>query len=89
MSSVVELPGVSRLARSEDPRYLPYVSDGRLPARVNPAFRGPSHSVHGSGSVIIATSGNEPLTCNASEPPIGIEPMTYALRGACSPAPIA
>jgi hypothetical protein len=38
------------------------------------------------GSVIIATPRNEPLTCNASEPPIGIEPMTYALRGACSPA---
>ena len=51
--------------------------------RLNPVFRGPSHSVHGSGSAIIATPRNEPLTCNASEPPIGIEPMTYALRG-CS-----
>jgi len=35
------------------------------------------------------------MTCNASEPPIGIESMTYALRGACClpphalPAPIA
>ena len=25
-----------------------------------------------------------PLTCNSVEPPIGIEPMTYALRGACA-----
>ena len=54
--------------------------------RLNPVFRGPSHSVHGSGSAIIATPRNEPLTCNASEPPIGIEPMTYALREACSRA---
>jgi hypothetical protein len=37
--------------------------------------------VHGPGSVIIATPRNAPLTCNVSEPPIGIEPMTYALRG--------
>jgi hypothetical protein len=35
--------------------------------------------------VIIATHRNVPLTCNASEPPIGIEPMTYALRVACCP----
>ena len=34
-----------------------------------------------AGSVIIATPGNAPLNCNFSEPPIGIEPMTYALRG--------
>jgi hypothetical protein len=27
-----------------------------------------------------------PLTCNSAEPPIGIEPMTYALRGARSRA---
>jgi hypothetical protein len=83
MPPVVGLPGVSRLARSADPpRYLLCVSDGRLPTRVNPAFRGPGHSVHGLGSVIIATSRNEPLTCNVSEPPTGIELMTYALRGA-------
>ena len=44
-------------------------------------FRGPSRPVHGPGSVIIATPRNGPLTCNATEPPIGIEPMTYALRG--------
>jgi len=24
--------------------------------------------------------GNKPLNCNSAEPPIGIEPMTYALR---------
>jgi hypothetical protein len=24
------------------------------------------------------------LTCRSAEPPIGIEPMTYALRGACA-----
>jgi hypothetical protein len=65
-------------------RHLLCVSDGRLSASVNPAFRGPSHSVHRSGSVIIAAPRNKPLTCDASEPPIGIEPMTYALRGARS-----
>ena len=27
---------------------------------------------------------NVPLSCRYFEPPIGIEPMTYALRGACS-----
>ena len=63
------------------PRYLLCVSGGRLPGELNPASRGPSHPVHGPGSVIIATPGKEPLTCNATEPPIGIEPMTYALRG--------
>ena len=31
---------------------------------------------------------NEPVTCNVSEPPIGIEPMTYALRE-CSRAVLA
>jgi len=44
-------------------------------------FHGPSHSVHGPGSVIMETPRNDLLTCNVSEPPIGIEPMTYALRG--------
>ena len=32
----------------------------------------------------MTTTGNEPVTCNVSEPPIGIEPMTYALREARS-----
>jgi hypothetical protein len=32
--------------------------------------------------MIIATPRNDPLTCNVTEPPIGIEPMTYALREA-------
>jgi len=32
--------------------------------------------------MIIATLGNRPLACNVSEPPIGTEPMTYALREA-------
>jgi hypothetical protein len=27
-----------------------------------------------------------PLTCEYAEPPIGIEPMTYALREACADA---
>ena len=27
-----------------------------------------------------------PLTCRSAEPPIGIEPMTYALRGTYAPA---
>jgi hypothetical protein len=43
-------------------------------------FRGPDHPVHGLASAITATPENEPPTCNTSEPPIGIEPMTYALR---------
>jgi hypothetical protein len=46
--------------------------------------RGPSHSVHGSESVITATCRNRPLTCHSAEPPIEIEPMTYALRGTWS-----
>jgi hypothetical protein len=29
------------------------------------------------------------LTCRYVEPPIGIEPMTYVLRGACFPALVA
>jgi len=45
------------------PRYLLCVSGGRLPGELNPASRGPSHSVHGPGSVIIATPRNEPSTC--------------------------
>jgi hypothetical protein len=43
-------------------------------------FRGPSHPVHGPESAIMAMPRNERLTCNVPEPPIGIEPMTYALR---------
>src|SRR5215472_6559011 len=38
--------------------------------------------------MIIATLRNRPLAYNVSEPPIGIEPMTYALR-ACSRALLA
>jgi len=30
------------------------------------------------------TCRNKLLTCGYAEPPIGIEPMTYALREACS-----
>ena len=44
-------------------------------------LRGPSHPVHGLGLAIIETRKISPLTCNSIEPPIGIEPMTYALRG--------
>jgi hypothetical protein len=32
----------------------------------------------------MATHKNKPLTCRSAEPPIGIEPMTYALREACA-----
>src|SRR6266581_970579 len=35
---------------------------------------------------IVRTRKIRRLTCSSVEPPIGIEPMTYALRGACSPA---
>jgi hypothetical protein len=31
----------------------------------------------------VGTRKIEPLTCSSVEPPIGIEPMTYALRGTC------
>jgi hypothetical protein len=86
MRSVAELPGASPSRAQKIPRYLLCVSGGRLPGEPNPASRGPSHPVHGPGSVIIATPRNEPLTCNATEPPIGIEPMTYPLREARSPA---
>ena len=51
-----------------------------------PLFRGPSHSVHGPGAMIIATHRQELLTCSVFEPPIGIEPMTYALRGGLEPS---
>ena len=74
--------------RSERPptrKDSPYTRCQRVICRVC-HFRGPSHSVHGPGSVIIATPRNEALTCNVSEPPIGIEPMTYALREARSRA---
>ena len=33
---------------------------------------------------IMKTCRNKLLTCGYAEPPIGIEPMTYALREACS-----
>jgi hypothetical protein len=32
----------------------------------------------------MATRRNKPMNCRYAEPPIGIEPMTYALRGARS-----
>jgi hypothetical protein len=38
--------------------------------------------------VILATPRNNPLTRKTAEPPIGIEPMTYALRE-CSRALLA
>jgi hypothetical protein len=43
-------------------------------------FRGTGHSFHGSGSRSRRTQRNASLTCEYTEPPIGIEPMTYALR---------
>jgi hypothetical protein len=36
--------------------------------------------------MIIATHRKELLTCSVFEPPIGIEPMTYALREVRDPA---
>ena len=73
-----------RLTHSEDLRNLPCVSDGRPADDREFCFRGPSHSVHGPRFAIMATRKNKPLACRSAEPPIGIEPMTYALRGACS-----
>jgi hypothetical protein len=61
----------------------------------NPAFADRVARSMGWHSAITAKPENELLTCNTSEPPIGIEPMTYALRVACClpphalPAPIA
>src|SRR5206468_3570908 len=59
------------------------VSGDRSLAIENGGLRGPSHSVHGPGLTIMGTRRIRPLTCNSAEPPIGIEPMTYALRGTC------
>ena len=69
-----------RLAHSEDLRYSLGVSGSRPAVDREFCSRGPSHSVHGPESAIMATHKNEPLTCMDAEPPIGIEPMTYALR---------
>ena len=45
-------------------------------------FRGTGHSFHGSGWRSRRTKEYTSLTCGYAEPPIGIEPMTYALREA-------
>src|SRR5450755_2067366 len=76
-----------RLSHSEDLRNLLCVSDGRPADDREFCFRGPSHSVHGPRFAIMATRETKPMTCRYAEPPIGIEPMTYALREACSRAP--
>jgi hypothetical protein len=70
-----------RLAHSEDLRDLLCVPDGHPGGDREFCFRGPSHSVHGPRLAIMATCENKPLACRFAEPPIGIEPMTYALRG--------
>jgi hypothetical protein len=57
------------------------VSGGPLVDGPNCRFRGPGHSVHGPGIRDHETRVLSGLTCNYAEPPIGIEPMTYALRG--------
>ena len=44
-------------------------------------LRGPSNSVHDAKFMIKIATQNPALICAFSEPPIGIEPMTYALRG--------
>ena len=62
---------------------IPQIAATRtLKCRSNCCFRGPSHSVHGPGFAILGTCKIGTLTCNFVEPPIGIEPMTYALREA-------
>jgi hypothetical protein len=57
-----------------------------LPGSRNICFRGTGHSFHGSGSRSLLTKENTSLSCGHAEPPIGIEPMTYALREARSAA---
>jgi len=75
---------MKRLAHSEDLRHLLCVSDGRPAGDREFCFRGPSHSVHEPRFAIMPTRNNKPLACRYAEPPIGIEPMTYALREACA-----
>jgi hypothetical protein len=74
---------LSRLAHSEDLQRFSACS-GIACWRSRLLLCGPSHSIHGSGSAIIGTCKIGPITCNFIEPPIGIEPMTYALREARS-----
>jgi hypothetical protein len=73
-----------RPAHSKGLRDLLCVSDGHPGGDREFCFRGPSHSVHGPQFAIMATRENKPLACRSAEPPIGIEPMTYALREACA-----
>src|SRR5215472_309479 len=44
-------------------------------------LRGPSNSVHDAKFMITIATQNPALICAFSELPIGIEPMTYTLRG--------
>jgi len=73
---------MSRFAHAEDLRYLLCVPDGRPLAIENSAFVERVTRSTGSGSRQRRTKENASLTCRYAEPPIGIEPMTYALRGA-------
>jgi hypothetical protein len=71
--------GMSRLATQKSP--IATLRARRLPAGDREArFRGTGRSFHGSGARSRRTKENAPLTCGCAEPPIGIEPMTYALR---------
>jgi hypothetical protein len=74
---------ITRSARCRGAESTPHPSacdSARRSARRG-AGRGTGHSFHGSDSLSDRTWRNVPLTCKFAEPPIGIEPMTYALRG--------
>jgi len=66
-------------------RRLPGATGIGKAARTRVSFRGTGHSFHGPGRRSRQIKENISLTCEYVEPPIGIEPMTYALRG-CSRA---
>src|SRR6185312_4065778 len=62
-------------------RRLPGATGIGKAARTRVSFRGTGHSFHGPGRRSRQIKENTSLTCEYVEPPIGIEPMTYAVRG--------
>src|SRR5262249_17539325 len=105
MALIVLRGMVRMRARPDDPHVslpaLPAEERGCLPAsprRIASSLtlrdrgrclRGPSNSVHEAKFMTTIASQKPALPCALSEPPIGIEPMTYALREARFPAPSA
>ena len=71
---------MSRLAHPEG-LHLLCVPGGRPLAIGNPASVDRVIRSTGLKFAIMKTYRNKSLTCDYAEPPIGIEPITYALRG--------